>query len=164
MRLTASIGRARDDGHRTGRPRNAPRNRLQHARDAPTTHAALPPAHQRQGRGWALHRESHQRYKRSGAEQLGHDEQAETETGGRRFAVTVAGLGFGFHLSTPFKRLSPHRRHAGCVSPRLFISSAHRTRRSPWSAPWPRPTLTRSLDGGASKLTIREVTAGAGGA
>jgi hypothetical protein len=45
-----------------------------------------------------LHIENYQRYKRSGAEQLGHDEQGETETGGRRFAVTVVGLGFGFHL------------------------------------------------------------------
>jgi hypothetical protein len=38
------------------------------------------------------------RDKRSGAEQLGHDEQGERETAGRRFAVTVLGLGFGFHL------------------------------------------------------------------
>jgi hypothetical protein len=36
------IGRARDDGHRTGLPRNAQRNRLPHARDAPPAHAALP--------------------------------------------------------------------------------------------------------------------------
>jgi hypothetical protein len=56
------------------------------------------PAHQRQGRGWVLHIENYQRYKRSGAEQLGHDEQAETETAGRRFEVTVMGRGFGFHL------------------------------------------------------------------
>jgi hypothetical protein len=73
-------------------------NRLPHARDAPTAHAALPPAHQRQGRGWVLHIENHQRYKRSCAEQLGHDEQGERETAGRRFAVTVLGLGLGFGL------------------------------------------------------------------
>jgi hypothetical protein len=59
---------------------------------------ALPPAHQRQGLGGVLHIENYQRYKRSGAEQLGHDEQAETETGGRRFAAMVVGLGIGFHL------------------------------------------------------------------
>jgi hypothetical protein len=118
MHVAASIGRARDDGHRTGRPRNAPRNRLPHARDAPTAHAALPPAHQRQGRGWVLHIENHPRYKRSGAEQLDHDEPRETETGGRRFAVTVAGLGFGFHLSSPFKRLSPHSASRGLREPK----------------------------------------------
>src|SRR3954452_5937452 len=77
-----------------------------------------PPAHQRQGRGWVLHIENHQRYKRSGAEQLGHDEQAETEAGGRRFAVTVAGLGFGFHLSSPFKKLSPHSASRGLREPK----------------------------------------------
>src|SRR5204863_3787138 len=75
-----------------------------------------------------LHIENHQRYKRSGAEQLGHDEQRETETGGRRFAVTetggrrfavtVAGLGFGFHLSSPFKRLSPHSASRGLREPK----------------------------------------------
>src|SRR3954468_22005213 len=75
-------------------------------------------ADQRQGRGRALHIENYQRYKRSGAEQLGHDEQAETETGGRRFAVTVAGLGFGFHLSSPFKRLSPHSASRGLREPK----------------------------------------------
>jgi len=38
--------------------------------------------------------------KHSGAEQLGHDEQGERETAGRRFAATVLGLGlcFGLHL------------------------------------------------------------------
>jgi hypothetical protein len=41
--------------------------------------------------------ENEPRDKRSGAEQLGHDEQGDTETAGRRFAVTVVGLGFGFH-------------------------------------------------------------------
>ena len=68
--------------------------------------------------GWVLHIENHQRYKRSGAEQFGHDEQRETETGGRRFAVTVAGLGFGFHLSSPFKRLSPHSASRGLREPK----------------------------------------------
>jgi len=48
------------------------------ARDAPPAHAGLPPAHQRQGRGWVLHMKHDQRYERSGAEQLGHDEQGET--------------------------------------------------------------------------------------
>ena len=33
------------------------------------------------------------------------------------------------------------RRHAGYVSPRLFTSSASRTRGSPWSAPRSRPTV-----------------------
>jgi PAS domain-containing protein len=45
-----------------------------------------------------LHPENHRRDKRSGAEQLDHDEQGERETAGRRFAVTVLGLGLGLGL------------------------------------------------------------------
>ena len=48
--------------------------------------------------GWVLHPENHRRDERSGAEQLGDDEQGERETAGRGFAVTVLGLGFDFHL------------------------------------------------------------------
>ena len=45
-----------------------------------------------------LHPENYPRDKRSGAEQLGHHEQGERETAGRRVSVTVMGLGLGFHL------------------------------------------------------------------
>jgi hypothetical protein len=50
--------------------------------------------------GWVLDPENQRRDKHSGAEQLGHDEQGERETAGRRFAATVLGLGlcFGLHL------------------------------------------------------------------
>jgi DNA-binding CsgD family transcriptional regulator len=80
--------------------------------------------------------ENHQRDKRSGAEQLGDDEQGERETAGRlaliagchtarrgrRLAVTVIGRGFGFHLVSL---------QNGLVTPSLFISSARRARGVP---------------------------------
>jgi hypothetical protein len=102
---------------------------------------ALPPAHQRQGLGGVLHIENYQRYKRSGAEQLGHDEQAETETGGRRFAAMVVGLGIGFHLIS-VREVVATLGVTRVRDPRLFTSSAIRTRGSPWSAPWSRPTVS----------------------
>jgi hypothetical protein len=110
----------------------------------------------RQLRTRPLHIENHQRYKRSGAEQLGHDEQRETETGGRRFAVTVAGLGFGFHLSSPFKRLSPHSASRGLREPKTvhLVCPSH-----PWK-PLVCSLAASDVDaesGGASKLTIGEV-------
>jgi hypothetical protein len=42
--------------------------------------------------------EKYPHHKCSGAEQLGDDEEGETKTGSSRFAVTVVGLGSGFHL------------------------------------------------------------------
>jgi hypothetical protein len=57
-----------------------------------------PPRDDAPGRGRLLHIDNYPRYERSGAEQLRGEEQAEAKTGPPRFASTIVGLGFGFHL------------------------------------------------------------------
>jgi len=72
--------------------------------DTPVAIVPLTPAAQAVA---GLHIENYPHYKRAGADHLGREEQAEAETRGPRFAVTIVGLSFVFH-SSPFKRLSPH--------------------------------------------------------
>ena len=65
--------------------------------------------------GWVLHPVNRRGDERSGAEQLGDDEQGEREAAGRRFAVRGLGLGFGFHFVS-VDRFRHTRRHAFCVN------------------------------------------------
>jgi hypothetical protein len=89
--------------------------------------------------------ESYPGNKRSGAEQLGHDEHGESKTSGRlaliadrqtarrgrRFAAKVIGRVIGSHVGS-LKGWRHTAAYVRYVTPSLMISSAHRARRIPW--------------------------------
>jgi hypothetical protein len=88
--------------------------------------------------------ESYPGNKRSGAEELGHDEQGESKTPGRlaliadrhiartrrRLAVKVIGRAIGFHLVS--LHVGATSAYVRFVTPSLIIASGHRARGMPW--------------------------------